>query len=100
MFIRFSDYGALSSWYTWAALGMYPQYSGTDRYAIGSPSFARVTMQRERYGMLTIVASGASRDAIYVKSVTVNGVAYNQSWFSHADLTLPNATIQFVMESK
>lgn len=92
-----ADYGAISSWYTWAALGLYPQYSGTDRYAIGSPSFSRVTMRRQGYGTVTLLANGASRNAIYVKSVTVNGVAHTLPTLLHADLALPNATIEFVM---
>ena len=35
------DLGAMSSWYVWSALGMYPETPGTDTLTLGSPAFPR-----------------------------------------------------------
>ena len=36
------DLGALSSWYVWAALGLYPETPGVANLAMTSPLFPRV----------------------------------------------------------
>src|SRR5262249_3896933 len=33
------DLGAMSSWYVWAAVGLYPEIPGVAGFAIGSPQF-------------------------------------------------------------
>jgi putative alpha-1,2-mannosidase len=39
------DYGTMSSWFMFGALGFYP-LSGSDIYMIGSPLFENVTIHR------------------------------------------------------
>ena len=38
------DLGALSSWYVWSALGLYPAVPGVGGLALASPLFPRVTI--------------------------------------------------------
>ena len=40
------DLGETSSWYVFAALGMYPQTPGTANLALASPLFPSITMAR------------------------------------------------------
>lgn len=71
------DFGALSSWYVWAALGLYPQ-PGKTQYVLGSPVFPEATVHLQGRGggagaALRIVAHGAGRGAVYVRNATING---------------------------
>ena len=67
------DAGTLSSWYLFAALGIYP-VAGTPDYALGSPIFERAEIDRPD-GTLVIRAPGTSAEPLTPRSVTVGGVA-------------------------
>jgi len=75
------DLGAMSSWYVWAALGVYPQTPGVPMLVLGTPQFAHEVIHGA-YGPLVINARGAG-DA-YVQSLAVNGQNTNSTWI---DLT-------------
>jgi putative alpha-1,2-mannosidase len=62
------DGGTLSSWYLFAALGLYP-IAGTEVYALGTPRFDRIEIDRPA-GTLVIAASGSG---IYAERVAVGG---------------------------
>jgi predicted alpha-1,2-mannosidase len=64
------DLGALSSWYVWAALGLYPQTPGVPMLVLGTPQFARAVIHGAD-GTLTIAARKAGDT--YVRGLTVNG---------------------------
>ena len=73
------DYGALSSWGVWSALGLYP-VSPTGTFALGSPIFAdaRVSAPLGPFSgaapsALHIVAHNASASRIYVAAARANG---------------------------
>src|SRR6202012_5108636 len=68
------DLGEMSSWYVWAALGMYPLYPGRSEMVLGSPLFEPAVVSRAN-GNLTIDAPGAGMDAPYVGALSVNGAA-------------------------
>ncbi|MFJ9626295.1 lectin [Streptomyces sp. NPDC101175] len=77
------DLGAMSSWYVWSELGMYPETPGTDTLALGSPAFpvAEVTLGNGR--TVGIDAPQAAPDAPYVQSLAVKGKAWNNAWLSY-----------------
>ena len=52
------DLGALSSWYVWAALGLYPAVPGVPGLAVASPSFGSVRIDA---GGRTIVLRSSGR---------------------------------------
>jgi predicted alpha-1,2-mannosidase len=60
------DLGAMSSWYVWAALGLYPLTPGTSNLVMASPMFSRITVHLADGHMLKVVATGAPDQ--YVKS--------------------------------
>lgn len=66
------DLGEMSSWYVWAALGMYPLYPGRAELVLGSPLFERAVA-----GKVTIDAAGAGT---YVTAMTIDGVANTKPW--------------------
>ena len=85
------DSGQMSGWYILSAMGFYPVCPGTDQYIIGSPIFDEVVISLDppRYPPnteLVIRANNVSEDNLYIQSMTVNGKAWNKSWFSHADI--------------
>jgi predicted alpha-1,2-mannosidase len=74
------DGGALSSWYVWAAIGMYPETPGVGTLALGSPLFpsTEITLGNEK--VLTLKADGNTDSTPYIHSMTVNGVSWNRAY--------------------
>ncbi|WP_244188953.1 lectin [Streptomyces yokosukanensis] len=77
------DLGAMSSWYVWSELGMYPETPGTDTLALGSPAFpvAQVTFAGGK--AVRIDAPQAAPDAPYVQSLDVKGKEWTASWLTY-----------------
>ncbi|MFI2206615.1 GH92 family glycosyl hydrolase [Streptomyces sp. NPDC020192] len=77
------DLGAMSSWYVWSELGMYPETPGTDTLALGSPVFpvAQVTFGSGK--TVRINAPQAATDAPYVQSLDVKGKEWKTSWLTY-----------------
>jgi predicted alpha-1,2-mannosidase len=69
------DLGALSSWYVWAALGLFPVTPGSAELALASPLFPLVTITLPKGGHLVEKAPGAAASRPYVHALTVSGVA-------------------------
>jgi predicted alpha-1,2-mannosidase len=78
------DLGAMSSWYVWGALGMYPETPGAPVLALGAPLFSTIRMNLPGH-RLTVSAPGAS-DATYVTHMSVNGRTSSQDWLPASDL--------------
>jgi putative alpha-1,2-mannosidase len=68
------DLGAMSSWYVWAAIGMYPETPGTADLVLASPLFSRVTIALANGRSIDITAPGASAANRYVRSLRVAGL--------------------------
>ncbi|MCX4163073.1 MULTISPECIES: GH92 family glycosyl hydrolase [Paraburkholderia] len=79
------DLGAVSGWYVWGALGLYPQIPAVGGFAIGSPQFPSIVVHLGNGRTLRIAARGAP-DSNYVQSLTVNGTAQTSSWLPLAAL--------------
>jgi len=77
------DLGTMSSWYLFAALGLYPEIPGTDVLALGSPLFPHAVLHLAR-GDLTIDAPRASRQTPFVHGLTLNGRCVDQPWLRYA----------------
>jgi predicted alpha-1,2-mannosidase len=69
------DLGAISSWYVWAAIGLYPVTPGTANLAIASPLFPKISIELPSGHLLQITAPGASASTPYVHALTVSGIA-------------------------
>ncbi|MDQ7992840.1 MAG: glycoside hydrolase family 92 protein, partial [Propionicimonas sp.] len=68
------DLGAMSSWYVWAALGIYPATPGTDVLTVNSPTFEKAEIALGNGHTLTINAPGATGKR-YLGGLSVNGTA-------------------------
>jgi hypothetical protein len=69
------DLGAMSSWYVWAAIGLYPVTPGTANLAIASPLFPETSIELPGGHVLEISAPGASATTPYVQAVTASGLS-------------------------
>ncbi|MGW4299252.1 GH92 family glycosyl hydrolase [Streptomyces sp. NPDC004646] len=74
------DLGAMSAWYVFSAMGMYPQVPSRAELVLASPLFERIEINRPHGNDISVRATGAAADAPYVQSLKVNGRASDQPW--------------------
>jgi predicted alpha-1,2-mannosidase len=74
------DAGALSSWYVFSALGLYPSVPGVCGFVLGTPLFPRAVVHLENGGSLSIEGANASPDNRYVQSLTINNTPTTRPW--------------------
>ncbi|MFF4543730.1 GH92 family glycosyl hydrolase [Streptomyces sp. NPDC001406] len=74
------DLGAMSSWYVFSALGMYPQVPSRAELVLASPLFERVEIDRPQGNDISIRAKGAAADAPYIQSLKVDGRTSDRPW--------------------
>ncbi|MFS4094111.1 GH92 family glycosyl hydrolase [Streptomyces sp. AF1A] len=79
------DLGAMSSWYVWSELGMYPETPGTDTLALGSPVFPVAEVTPAGGKTVRINAPQAAPDAPYVQSLDVKGKEWKTSWLTYQE---------------
>jgi predicted alpha-1,2-mannosidase len=73
------DLGAMSSWYVWTAVGLFPGLPGRAELLVTSPSFPHVEIHRGNGVTLRVDAPGADSLA-YVSGLRVGGEATTRSW--------------------
>ncbi|MFI2641823.1 lectin [Streptomyces sp. NPDC018610] len=81
------DLGAMSAWYVWSALGMYPMTPGTSDLALGSPLFPQIALALPSGRTLTVNGDGAADNAPYVQSATFDGSPWNNAYAPASALT-------------
>ncbi|MBY8843655.1 GH92 family glycosyl hydrolase [Streptomyces sp. SP2-10] len=74
------DLGAMSAWYVFSALGMYPQVPSRAELVLASPLFERIEIDRPHGNDISVRATGAAADAPYVRSLKVNGRGSDRPW--------------------
>lgn len=74
------DLGAMSAWYVFSALGMYPQVPSRSELVLASPLFPRIEITRPYGNNISVRAEGAAADAPYVHGLRVNGRTSQASW--------------------
>lgn len=77
------DSGALSSWYVWASLGLFP-VAGQNRFLVNAPSVEESEL-RVAGGKFAVRTRGFAAPEIggppqYVQSITMNGSPLERSW--------------------
>lgn len=80
------DLGAMSSWYVFSELGMYPETPGSNVLALGSPVFPKAVVKLANGHKLTVKAPNAAVDTPYVNGLTVNGKKWDRPWLRYSDL--------------
>jgi hypothetical protein len=80
------DLGAMSSWYVWAALGLYPSTPGTSILTVNTPLFDRIVIALPAGKFIKMSAPGASGpDRMrYIKSLRIDGHPTDQTYLPEA----------------
>ncbi len=81
------DLGAESSWFVWAALGMYPVIPGTTIFTLNTPLFDRAEIALAGGRSIRISAPGASGRSKYIGGLSIDGRPSDQTF-------LPESIIQ------
>ncbi|MGI5400982.1 GH92 family glycosyl hydrolase [Streptomyces sp. CA-135486] len=89
------DLGAMSSWYVFSAMGMYPQVPSRAELVLSSPLFPRIEIERGNRD-ITVRAADAAADAPYVQSLKVNGAASNRPWLP-ASVVARGGTLDYTL---
>jgi len=74
------DLGEMSSWYVFAALGLYPQVPSRAELVLASPLFPFARIARDDGRDIVIRAPQAAADTPFVQSLRVNGRDTQRSW--------------------
>ncbi|MFF9208129.1 MULTISPECIES: glycoside hydrolase domain-containing protein [unclassified Streptomyces] len=74
------DLGAMSAWYVFSALGMYPQVPSRAELVLASPLFERIEIHRPYGNDISVRAAGAAAGAPYVHSLRVDGRTSDRPW--------------------
>ncbi|MBV6654190.1 MAG: GH92 family glycosyl hydrolase, partial [Mameliella sp.] len=89
------DSGAISSWFTFSAMGFFP-VAGQDLYLIGSPLFDRSKIRLENGKVFEVIAKRRSAKNIYIQSAKLNGLPIDRAWFKHHEL-MQGGKLELVM---
>ena len=92
------DGGAMSSWYVFAAMGIYPELPGVAGFMLGSPLFPEIKIHMGNGHILQIIGDGAAETTPYVQSLRLNKQEYNRTWVPFAAL-MNGSTLQFKVGS-
>ena len=90
------DMGSLSSWYLFSSMGFYPVTPCSNSYAIGSPTFDKVTIPLGQGKVFEIKAIHNSKTNIYIQSASLNGKPLTGTRISHQEL-MAGGTLIFEM---
>jgi len=76
------DLGAMSSWYVWAALGLYPSTPGTGILTVSTPLFDRAEIALPAGQSIRISAPGASgpNRLKYINGLSIDGHATDKTF--------------------
>lgn len=89
------DLGEMSSWYVFAAMGLYPEIPGRAELVLGSPLFPAITVHRAA-GDLYISAPAAATGSPYVHRLLVDGKPSAQTFLPES-FTLRGGTLAFTL---
>ncbi len=83
------DLGALSSWYVWAALGLYPITAGTPILTVNTPLFDRavISLPADKFIQLSAPGASAPSHMRYISGLRINGAATDQTYLPESIIT-------------
>lgn len=80
------DNGQTSAWYVFSALGFYPLSPVSQEYAIGSPIFKEVKINRPGKPTFRIVTEGNGPKARYIDQLYINGEMIDRNYLTYDEL--------------
>jgi putative alpha-1,2-mannosidase len=93
------DIGALSGWYVWATLGLFPTVPSAPGMAVSTPQFAGITLWLGDKKLRIESDQQALVDKVsYIKEMTVNGKPYVGGWLP-LDTIANGGTLHFSLST-
>ena len=89
------DMGQMSDWYIMSAMGLYQVEPAGGKYVFGSPILDEAVVKTGKK-KFRIVAHNNSAENKYIKSVKLNGKAYDKWYVTHDDIR-KGGTLEFFM---
>ena len=80
------DGGGMSAFVVFSQLGFYPVTPGMPVYSIGSPVFETSSVKFENGKTFDVIAKNYAPENKYIQSAKLNGVVWDNPWFSHSDI--------------
>ncbi|MEE4176602.1 MAG: GH92 family glycosyl hydrolase [Bacteroides sp.] len=80
------DFGQMSAWYIFNALGFYPVLPGSDQYVFGSPSVVSATIPLENGKVFSVRTVNQSAENVYIRKITLNGKPLNRHYIRHQEI--------------
>lgn len=93
------DFGQMSAWYIFSALGFYPVAPGSDQYAITSPAIKSATINLENGKAFTIDVRSQGDKNVFIQKMDLNGKPVNRTYLTHGEI-MNGGKITFYMGSK
>jgi predicted alpha-1,2-mannosidase len=78
------DLGAMSSWYVWSALGMYPITPGTGILTVNTPLFDRAEIALPAGKFIRVSAPGASNGLKYINGLSIDGRPSDRTYLAES----------------
>ncbi|MBK8490388.1 MAG: GH92 family glycosyl hydrolase [Saprospirales bacterium] len=92
------DFGQMSAWYLFNALGFYPVSPGNDRYVFGSPSVVSAELTLENGHVFRIETRNQSPENVYVEKITLNGKLLDRAFLRHEEIAAGGELVFFMAE--
>ncbi|SEG46686.1 alpha-1,2-mannosidase, putative [Actinacidiphila yanglinensis] len=92
------DLGALSAWYVWSSIGVFPAVYGRSELVVSGPAFSsvKITSSGPSHRTYTLNAPGQSDSSRYVTGMRVDGRAGSASWLPQS-FAQKGGTVDFTM---
>ncbi|WP_433264416.1 GH92 family glycosyl hydrolase [Actinosynnema sp. CS-041913] len=85
------DLGQMSSWYVWAAMGVYPAIPGRAELVVNTPLFDEVTITRPNGKPIVIKTSG---EGGHISDLKLDGRSQTRTWLPES-LVANGGTVEF-----
>jgi predicted alpha-1,2-mannosidase len=93
------DFGQMSAWYIFSALGFYPVAPGSEQYAITSPNVKAATINLENGKSFTIDVKNQKDKNVYIQKMELNGKPVNRTYLTHTEI-MDGGKLTFYMGNK
>lgn len=93
------DWGTMSSWYIWGALGLFPACPGTDELIISAPIFEKIILHLSPQKQVVIETEGISPENFFVQSCRLGEKNYEKPYVSQSEW-IAKGKISFKMGSQ
>ena len=90
------NYGQLSTWYVFSAIGFYPVNPCDGKYRLGTPLFKKVILKLGQDRRFIIKANKENDQYIYVKKILLNGDPLKRPWITHEEI-LRGGELEFIL---